>query len=294
MEYLLLAVATVCASAKAILCKLIGQDSTNVRQMSFLNANLFLASALTILLCFINNVRGIFEISGYTLLLSLIFAVFLLFTQITQIYAMTSGFASLSSLIYACGFLIPILYSAAFLGESISVFQVVGIVILVGSLAVILPPSKEGKFSFVWLFFAIASMLGSGIAAVIQKVHQSSDFKAEVSSFTFYSLIFAAAFSLIISLIAKGDGKARRIDLYSRKVSILLIILGGAVVGVANFANLKLAGQLPAVIQFPVYNILSMILTAVAGRVCFGERIGLRKLVGFVIGLGAITIIGLM
>jgi hypothetical protein len=33
---------------------------------------------------------------------------------------------------------------------------------------------------------------------------------------------------------------------------------------------------------------------ALAGRVLFGEKIGRRKLVGFLIGLGAITIIGLL
>ena len=61
-----------------------------------------------------------------------------------------------------------------------------------------------------------------------------------------------------------------------------------------NFVNLKLAGAIPAVIHFPVYNVASMMLTAVAGRVFFGERIGRRKLLGFGIGLIAITIIGLL
>ena len=61
------------------------------------------------------------------------------------------------------------------------------------------------------------------------------------------------------------------------------MLLGGVVLGGMNVANLTLAGQLPAVIQYSVSNILSMTVTALAGRIIFGEHIGARKLAGFVL-----------
>ncbi len=292
MIYIFLALATLAASAKAIICKKIGQDTRDMRGVFFLNANIFAVGALTILLCHLGRLGSFFALSTFSLALAAVFAFFLLFTQLMQILAMSRGFASLSSLIYACGFLVPIFYSAIFLSEPISFWQILGILLLLGALVLVLPPEKTGRFSFLWLTFAILSMLGSGMNAVIQKIHQASDFKTELVPFLFFALLFASILSLLASLLSGGNGK--RLSLYEKKSSVLLMLLGGAVVGGMNVANLSLAGQIPAVIQFPVYNICSMTLTALAGRVLFGERIGTRKLVGFLVGLGAITVIGLL
>ena len=294
MEYVLLILATVTASLKAVLGKKIGVSNSSAKGVFFLNANVFLIAAITILICFSNKIKLFLEISSFSLFLALFFAAFLLFTQIMQILSMSRGFSSLTSLIYACGFLIPIFYSAAFLNEPISVYQLIGIALLIASLTVILPPQKDGKFSFVWLTFALLAMLGSGANAIIQKVHQSSEFKNELAPFIFYSLLFAAVFSLILSFAVRGKEAIPLRELYLNKKTFLLIIFDGIVIGVLNFANLKLAGQLPAVIHFPVYNVCSMIMTAVAGRVLFQERISARKIIGFGLGLVAITVIALL
>ena len=294
MKYLLLLLATILTSAKAIVCKKVGQDNQSTQGVLFLNANIFAVASLTVLIGNADKIKSILGISPFSLILAACFAFFLLFAQIMQTFAMAHGFVSLSSLIYACGFLIPIFYSAIFLDESISPFQIGGILLLLVSLVVILPPERSGRFSFVWLVLALMSMLGSGINAVIQKLHQSSSYKEELIPFLFFALLFAAVLSLGASLVGKRTDAAPLSRLYSRKSSVLLMLLGGAVVGFMNIVTLMLAGRLPAVIQFPVYNVGSMIMTALAGRVLFGERIGQRKLVGFMIGLVAITVIGVL
>ena len=294
MKYLLLALATLAASGKSIVCKKIGNDTRNVRQVMFFNSNIYLFASLIILICFSAKIKSFFEISAFSFWFSLVFAAFLLLTQMLQIYSMSSGFASLTSLIFSCGFLIPIFFSALFLDEPLSVWQIIGIAILLLSLAVVLKPSKDGSFSVAWLILAVGSMLSSGITAVIQKIHQNSDFKEELAPFVFYALLFSAVFSFILSFLIKGSGEARRTEIYKSKSVLLLMLADGIIVGGLNYANLSLAGAIPAVIHFPVYNVLSMILTAIAGRVFFGEMIGRRRLIGFGIGLAAITVIGLL
>lgn len=294
MKYLLLILATVCASSKAIICKKISHGSGRVRDVLFLNANIFAIGAITILICHISKIKSFFEISTFSFILALIFAAFLLFTQITQIFAMSHGLISLSSFIYSCGFLVPIFYSAIFLDESVSLYQILGIALLIVSLVIILPPDRDGRFSFAWLSLAIASMLGSGANAVIQKIHQSSDFKGELVPFIFYAFLFASVLSFIFSIFGKKDTGFKNSSLYSKKSSVILMLIGGIVVGGLNVVNLKLAGTLPAVIHFPVYNVCSMILTAVLGKILFGEIIGKRKLMGYVAGLCAICVIGLL
>lgn len=293
MKYLLLILATVMASSKAVICKKIGQDSSDGRGTLILNANAFFVAAITILISFAPKIKSFLKISPFSVLLSLVFAAFLLFTQIMQILSMSRGFSSLTSLIYSFGFIIPILYSAAFLGETVSVYQILGMLLIGVSLLITLPPNKNGRFSFVWLFFTVASMLGSGMNAVIQKIHQSSAFKDELIPFVFFSLLFASVFSAIFSFALKDKGGIKWRSIYTDKKFLLLMIADGAVVGILNFANLSLAGRIPAVIQFPVYNVASMILTAAAGSLFFGERPGVRKLIGFFVGLAAITVIAL-
>ncbi len=294
MKYLLLALATLASSAKSIVCKKIGHDTQNARQVMFLNSNIYMLASLIILICFSNKINSFFEISAFSFWFSLVFAAFLLLTQMLQIYSMSSGFASLTSLIFSCGFLIPIFYSALFLDESISIYQIIGIAILLVSLVVVLKPSKDGSFSVMWLILAVASMLSSGFTAVIQKIHQCSEFKEELAPFIFYALLFSAAFSFILSFLIKGDCTEKRTAIYKSKSALLLMLTDGLIVGILNFSNLKLAGTIPAVIHFPVYNVCSMILTAIVGRLLFGERVGVRKLIGFGIGLAAITVIGLL
>ena len=88
--------------------------------------------------------------------------------------------------------------------------------------------------------------------------------------------------------------KEAKFTVFTNKKTIFLIIVSGLVVGLMNVVNTNLAGKLPAVIQFPVYNICSMIITALWGRLFFKEKLSGRKLFGFVLGLISVTIIGLL
>ena len=75
---------------------------------------------------------------------------------------------------------------------------------------------------------------------------------------------------------------------------MLFPVFLGVSVGCLNFLNLMLAGMLPAAIQFPVYNVGSLILTSAISVIAFKERLATRRLVGYAIGIVAILVIGLL
>ena len=77
-------------------------------------------------------------------------------------------------------------------------------------------------------------------------------------------------------------------------MTLLFPVFLGVSVAFLNFLNLKLAGVLPAAIQFPIYNVGSLILTSAVSVVAFREKLGIRKIVGYVIGIGAILMVGLL
>lgn len=293
MTYIILITATLLCSGKALVTKLIGNAAKSPHDVLLLNSALFLVGAVAAGTTGAGNLEMMVNVSGFSILLAAVLSFFLLFTIIMQIYAMNKGPVSLGTLIYSLGFLVPIFFSAVFFDEKISPLQCVGILLVIIALVVIVPPEKGQKFSVLWVTFAFLAMLGSGTSAVVQKLHQNSAFKGELSAFVLYSFLFASALALIASLVAKKVFCGERYSLFDRKNIVWLILISGMIVGFMNVANTNLTGKLPAIIQFPVYNIGSMIITAIIGKIVFNDNLSKRKLSGFILGLIAVTIIGL-
>lgn len=294
MNYLLLLLSTLASGAKGVMCKKIGSDASNKNRMFLYNGVIFLTASLIILISLSDRLGEVVGLSRYSFLLALAFAFFLLFTQTSEILAMTFGSVSLTMLIFSCGFLIPIFYGCIFLGEGISEFQIVGLGILVVSMVLIISPKKGEKISFPWLIFSALAMLGSGINAVIQKIHQASDYKNELLPFLFWALFFSSIFSFIACFLTRGSTSEKESKQISLRASVTFLLLGGICVGVLNILNLRLAGKIPAVVQFPIYSIGSMIITGLAGKFIFRETLSRKNFIGFGIGCIAITIIALL
>ena len=61
-----------------------------------------------------------------------------------------------------------------------------------------------------------------------------------------------------------------------------------------NFLNLSLSGKLPSVILFPIYNIGSMLLSSIISSIIYKDKPTKRQSVGFVLGIVAIFIVGVL
>ena len=307
LNYLLLVLSTCAASGKAIFCKLVGVSN---KDKSFFLSNFksFAVAFVLSLVFFANKLSGLFSISTFSILLSILFGLFVFFTQFMQILAMKTGSATLTTLIYSCGFLIPVFYSAIVFKEVISVFQIIGIAILLVAIFLIVYEKNQGKTSIKWFVLAMLAMLGSGTIAIIQKTHQLSDFSSELPIFLVYAFLFCALFSLLGHLISckflkekiqKTESIESEISQEKAvgfkawlKANYSALILGAIVAGL-NFLNLLLSGKIPSVILFPVNNVGNLILTSVLSILIFKEKIKTRQTIGCIIGVCAILIVGL-
>lgn len=294
MNYVYLLIATLASTLKSIMCKKIGNDSKNKKRMFLYNGVIFAVAAAVILIALCVKGTGVLNISLFSFLLALLFAFVTLFTQSSEILAMKCGSISMTMMIFSCGFLIPIFYGLAFLGEKISVFQILGLAVLVFALIMIISPKKSERLSVKWLVLSSLAMLGSGVNAIIQKIHQASVHKGELMQFLFWALIFSSLFSFVASFLTRGATAKEKRGKKSAVESVTFLAFCGICVGVLNILNLHLAGKLPAVIQFPVYSIGSLILTGLAGRFIYKERMSRKKLIGFALGCVAITVISLL
>jgi drug/metabolite transporter (DMT)-like permease len=275
---------------KAILGKRVGQDGSNLSGVLFLNFNIFFVAALTVFAFFVGQINTFFEISSYSLILSVLFALFLLFTYVTQMRALNTGAASLGTLIYSCGFLVPIFYSALFLDESITLYQLIGILLLAISFGFIIPPKKGERFSLKWLMFAVLSMLGSGSVAVVQKIHQSSAHRGELTMFLIIAFICSFVFSAVSLLVEKKKDVAQAEERANKsRVWLLGALFAAAGVGIAlnNLINLYLSGVVASAVFFPIVNGGGLILITAASVALFKEKLTARQWLGLALGIAA-------
>ncbi len=288
MEYFLLTLATAASATKALVCRSLGTRATAKRRVLQDNAFIFLFSALAVLVA--SAFLGGLSFSYQTVLIGVGFAASLLFTQLMQMIAMGRGPASVTTLIYSYGFIVPIVYSAIALGEEISVMQYVGIGLSAVSLFFIVSPQRDRRASLGWLLVAMLSALGSGMNAVIQKLHRAVAPEGEITSLLLVSFTLAALFSFGFSLLAKGEhfcdgGIAKRLG---------FVAFSGGAIGGLNILNLIIAGKLPAVVQFPIYNIGSLIIVGLVAGFVYKDRVSIKQLIGFVIGTMSVLTIGLL
>ena len=296
INYLILILSTLLATGKALFCKALGTGNYTKKENAVLNFKSFLVASICALAFVIDKTEQLINISSFSLVLSVIFGFTVALTQIMQARAMGNGPTSIVSLIYSCGFLIPIFYGLLFLQEGVSVFQWLGIVLLMGALYLIVYKGDRKSKALAWMPFAIIAMLGSGTNAVFQKIHQLSEFKNEFQAFVACALFFSALFTGIVSLIVKRDDESKpRLTKKQKILNNLVIPIGlGICVGLLNFTNLFLAGKLPSVIHFPIFNVGSMLLASLISAIIYRDMPTKRQSAGFAIGIVAILIIGIL
>ena len=294
-KYCILVLSTLLATGKSLFCKALGTGQYSKKETAILNFKaLFIAFACSLIFV-ANELHRLLEISAFSIILSVFFGISVALTQIMQSTAMGKGPASLVSLVYSCGFLVPIFYGLLFWDESVSVYQWLGISLLVIALCLIVCKGEKGGKMFAWLPFAVIAMLGSGANAIFQKTHQYSPFADDLKIFLVYSLLFSALFTGIASLLIRNKGeKSPELSKKQRVIKKIVVPLClGICVGLLNFLNLSLSGKLPSILLFPVYNVGSMLLSSLISALIYKDKPTKRQGIGFAIGIVAILIVGI-
>ena len=288
MLYFLLVISTLTATGKAVIFKKIGVDSKCLRQFLRLNAISFFIATIVALLVSGFNLKSMIYLSPYSAMTAVLLTLSVIVTYLSQIKALSLGNASSTMLIYSCGFLIPVVFGAFAYNETITALDIFAVVLLVISLFLIITPEKSSKISLKWLLFSIISMTGSGCTAILQKIHQHSQFACEFMELSILEFIVATVVLSVLMLTAPKTSQYQGLSKKEASVGVL----NGIFLGLLNLLNLSLAGKLPAIILFPVYNIGSIILTGILCTIIYKEKNTKKEIIGFVIGLTAIMIIG--
>lgn len=231
-------------------------------------------------------VFGILTISGkislYTILMGLVFGIVTALGSLYQMLALANGPMHITLLITTSSMIIPTM-SGIFFGEKFSLLKLLVVFVLIYFIYLSVGKIKGEKANKLWLLYCFLTFILIGCIGVIQKIHQTSEYRSEISGFLFVSFVV----SLVLSGLRVKEKKKFNIE----KKVILFAMICGVCTFAMNYINLKLSGILPSQLFFPLVNGSSIILSSLMSVVVFKERLSKKQTIGLVGGIASLIAI---
>ncbi len=233
---------------------------------------------------------GSLAVSGYSIIMALIFGAVTVAAQYFALLAMGLGSMSYSVLFTYLSMLIPTLFGVFYYGQAVSILQIIGLILMVVSFFFSCDLRDKANLNLKWLAAALGSFVGWGLVGVCQQLHQNSPYAAELSGFLLWTFLFSGIMFAVLFLFAKKDGSTKgSFSLFP----IILMLLTGAAIGAINEINLYLSGAMPGIIFFPIVNGGVIILSAVVAILCFREKLPKPQMIGLIAGIVSVLCLGI-
>lgn len=183
------------------------------------------------------------------------------------------------TLCHSSGMILPCVLGHFIWSEELGILAIIGMLLAVASIVLLKDAKKEKKkFDVLGVIFGVIIFLTSGGIMIVQKLMGIYFADQSVTAYNFYS--FVVAFFLLCFCI-----KPRKTSKASTK-KILLCSLGSAVsLSAISMVMTSLAGKVPSVILFPLFNGLGIIFVCVGSAFAFKEKMTPKKIVGLIIGV---------
>ncbi len=235
---------------------------------------------------------GFGKASLFTVLLGVLFGAVTALQGVTNMAALQVGPLSYTSVIISFSTLISALSGVLFFGESIGLWQIIGMALMLASFALANGGENGGKRANLrWLLLCVVAFLATGAIGVMQKIHQSSAFKEELNAFLVIAFAVSAFLSGVVALLLRkkeSGSEENRNDRGGMMLLIFLMLISGVCVAVNNKLNLYLSGVIDSVIFFPVVNGGGLVLTTLASLLIFKGRLRTKQWIGILLGIASV------
>ncbi len=216
-------------------------------------------------------------VSAYTLISGIVFGIITALSNLYRMLALSKGPMNITLLITTSSMIIPTM-SGVFFGERFSLMKLLMVAILLVFIYISLDNKDNSGINKKWILFCALAFIFQGSVGVLQKVHQTSVHRDEVSGFLFMAFICSFIYNRIR---IKGGTK----ELKFSKKHIAIALICGLCTFLMNFLNLKLSGLLPSQLFFPLVNGSSIVLCSLMAIIVFKERPTKKQLIGLIGGI---------
>ena len=146
--------------------------------------------------------------------------------------------------------------------------------------------TDKKKFKTVGIVIGLVVFLTSGGVMVAQKLMGLYFAGQSIGAYNFYSFIVAF---FILCFFAKS----KNIDKKSKK-AVLICSMGSAVsLSIISIVMTKMAGSVPSVVLFPLFNGLGIIFVCVGSVFVFKEKLSIKNVVGLLLGVCGLCLVNL-
>lgn len=196
------------------------------------------------------------------------------------------------------GMMLPYFFGLIYLEETFSYLRLAGLILMVVAIALSgMSDSKQKKRHSSLLFFVLCMIVFclNGGGSIVSKIHQlpENEFRAVLSPVfvMMAGIIRVVVFSLIYLGICIKDRKTPQ-DQRSSPIKLSPFVIGimlasSAVDGASYLCQLIGASHLPATVLYPMITGGSVVLTALAGRIFFKQKLSVFATVGIVLCFAA-------
>lgn len=220
------------------------------------------------------------KISVYTVVLGLVFGVVTALAYVYNMLSLSSGPMHITLLVTTSSMIIPTM-SGVFFGETFSLAKLCMVIVLIGFIYLSVQKGDNTKINKKWVLYCALAFVFLGTVGVLQKIHQNSAHRSEISGLLFVSFICAVVFCVIGS-------KGKSTDMVVSKKTVLIALICGVCTFAMNYINLKLSGLLPSQLFFPVVNGSAIVLSEIMSVIIFKEKLSLKQCIGLIGGIGSL------
>ena len=281
-DYALLLIADILLAVIFVFNKLYQKREGN-SLLSGLRFNIFVGLFITATFFAVNGFQ--LHMTSFSFLMVLGMSVFDTSYSLVGFKILKSGSIALYSMfVMAGGMILPYLWGLLFLGEPFSWLRTFGLLILIAAIIFSNIGDKHNKTNVKMLLLCVLVFVLNGFVSVFSKLHQIETVQPTISAIEF--TMFSGMFKLVMSLVAYGiiklvmHKKQTREDRTPNFKFLIPITLATAVsAGISYALQLMGASNLPATVLYPLITGGSMIFTAIAGILCFKEKLSKKMIV---------------
>ncbi|MEG2002395.1 MAG: EamA family transporter [Clostridia bacterium] len=208
--------------------------------------------------------------------------------------SMKEGPLSYTAFIFSISMIIPIALSIILFKESVSIFQIIGLVLIIVALYLINfanQHSKKSVFTKKWIILCVVGAIFNGLLLFVSKYYSMSVENGNLGQFLFVGYLTCAL--LCIPRFAFPDVRETLATYKFNWWVIVLALIVGIVNVVGNGMVSFLGKTVGGAILFPVTNGFSVVMSIIISRFFFHEELRGRALAGMCVGVLAVVLLSL-
>ncbi len=196
------------------------------------------------------------------------------------------------TLCHAAGMLLPCILGHFWWQEKLNIASLAGILFTVTAIYLLKGNAKQSlNIAGLDIWLGLIVFISSGGKMVLQKVMSLYFFSDSKIAYNLYSFIVPA---ILLSIANIGRKRCVVNEKSKPNIKIILCAMASAVsLCIISFVMTNLAGKVPSIVLFPLFNGLGIISVTLGALFVFEEKLDCKKIIGIILGVVGMCILNI-